>query len=233
MENYNEIKPAKTVPWVGLTIANVYRSVLRVNDAVAGRVFKAILTYAADPDRKDPGLDSDSIESVLFGLFVEELDKSIEVYQKKVQGGQIGGLQAQQNRRIAKESAESGESGEGNHKGDLDTPKPLLNDSSTQDIDKDRHTTFEVPNTDKGPLGYGYTVEQIEDICQKNGIHVNAARVVKVNGPRGWLLEGEPIRDIVAYLRSWEKYEMNKPGSKSPAVNHKAYNDGLDDVFNQ
>lgn len=208
MEKTDEIKPAKTVPWVSLTVGKVYRAVLRASDAAAGRVFKAILRYAAD--EVEPCFKDEDPENLLFGLFVEDIDSSIEVYWRKVEGGRYGGNKAAENRRNALESPKNTDSEHGKPQGVPRSPIGEESDSSTQDID--RHITLDDPNrqTDKAPGVKGYTVDQIRTICREKGIrNVDPERIVEVNESRGWLVDGKPIRDITAYLRSWSRHEKS------------------------
>lgn len=197
----NENNRSKIIPWVSLTVGKGYRSVLRASDVAAGRVLKAILSYAADPERKDPGLEAGSVESVLFGQFLEDLDDSIDVYLRKVEGGRNGGRSTQENKRNPKES--------------LNTPQGDLNDSSTQDIDSQKDNRPIGRQTDHTPSAYRYTAEEIRAVCRANGFNnVDADRVVEVNEARGWLVNGGPIRDLAAYLKIWNQNE-NKTGSGS------------------
>ena len=203
-----------------LAYTSYIASVEQLNDEECGRLFRALLLYAADSTLPDlPGN-----EKFIFPQIKYQIDRDRDNYRKKCE-------QARKNieKRWNKDKLYGRIRADTNDK-DKDKDKDKENDKD-KDMESESESDKETPSPEVSSLTPAPppTLKNIEDYCKRRNLNVNPRHFFDYYEGKNWqTAEGKEIDDWYSLIETWHKKE--KPLSREAIPAEKGSFD-TDDFF--
>ena len=197
-----------------------------LSDEQAGQLIKAMCFY----NKGEEYTPSDPTVTAMFSMVKEGMDHNSDHYDKVCQRRAEAGKKGADKRwKDGKSHSENGKC----HSEDGKTCKTLTESESVTLTETLTETESVIPPTEESKSRTRKrfrppTVEEVEAYCFERNNKVDAERFVDFYASNGWRVGKNPMKDWRATVRTWERYNYDKPRALPTAPKPSTGNEFLD-----
>lgn len=187
-----------------MLFGDAHDAVSELEDAAAGRLFKALLAYALDGS--ETKLFGE--ERYLYKMFLAQFARDEEAYRKRCERNRKNyedrRAPVDENETVSSETSETVQNDSDNFSAQYKDKEQDQEKEKDKDDEKDKDgVVARAPAKKTGQRFTPPTLQQVAEYAASQGLSFDAQRFLDYNASRGWMSGARPIADWQAAARLW------------------------------